>query len=87
MHLNSILREYQFSVVLDGKLIKSEEAEVAEDHVHSDIISISSYWVSLEEYFNKDSEKLLIPGATVENLLDKYLLIGVFRVGQELISV
>ena len=77
MHLDGILREHQFSVIFNSEFVESEEAEVAEDHVHCDVVPVGSHRVSLEEYFYKHLKELFVPGATVENLFDEYLLIWV----------
>jgi hypothetical protein len=54
MHLDCILRQDEFSVILDGQLLQSKKTEVRENLVHHDVISVSADWMSFEKHCGKN---------------------------------
>jgi hypothetical protein len=89
VHLNSVLREHQLTVVLHSQLFQTEKSQVTEDQVQCCIVSIGSAGVSLKQYIVeyldrvcvKDYvylEEFLVPDAAIEDLLNEHFLIGIF---------
>lgn len=79
VHLDRILGQNQFSVILNGKLFKSEEAEVSEHLVHHEVISVGSDRMSFEKDCGENLKEFLITDASVKYLFDKNFLIGILH--------
>ena len=79
VHFDGVLGEDEAAVVLEGELLQAEEGEVAEDLVEHVVVAVSRRREPLEEDRVEHLQELLVPDATVEDLLDKDLLVRVLE--------
>ena len=86
VHLDRLLGLNQLAEVSQLQLVQPKERKVGKDAVDGCVVAVDLGGVEGEEDLDEDLEEVLVTDASVEDLLDEYLLVGVFELPHTWVS-